>query len=207
MKRLMVFFMFVWFTAASIRAQDMEDLVSKNYFAVGASGGYYAPAGDFSKDTKGNAGPGVRIDVSLGITFYKIVQLRLDLDNEGHGENKSVPGTNKTTIKSSTLSLRYYLVTGKFKPFVSAGGGLADVKVKTELASDSKSMATYLAGIGCEWDISKNVGLDLLGQYRITPSKNAKFNVTGSDVKLGYNANSIGANLGLYYRFSFGSAM
>ena len=207
MKRLPILLSFALLTVGSVFAQDLEDLASKNYFAVGLSGGYYVPIGDFNKSTKGNAGSVVRIDLSLGVTFYKRVQLRLDLDNESHGENKSVPGTNTVTIRSSTLNVRYYIQNQHFKPYVSAGGGLADVKVKAGALSDKQSLITYAAGLGLEWDISKNIGVDLSGQYRVTTSKNKKFELGLAKTKLGYDANSMGVNLGMYYRFGLGSMM
>jgi opacity protein-like surface antigen len=95
---------------------------------------------------------------------------------------------NTSSIKSQSLMLNGYYDfknTSKFTPYLSAGVGFTHIKnTQTDTihhtnASDSDNQFTWSAGIGVNYAISQNVGLDL--SYRYVDAGKYDFTFTHTD--------------------------
>lgn len=100
-------------------------------------------------------------------------------EGESWGE---YPSNISNELTSQLLMLNGYYDfknTSKFTPYVSAGVGFTHVKNKQtngwgETSSDSDNHFTWSAGVGVNYAVSKNVGLDL--SYRYVDAGKFKFN-------------------------------
>jgi opacity protein-like surface antigen len=97
--------------------------------------------------------------------------LRLDnLQDFGLGVTET--RTNNILNTSVELNLRYYLIkSGKFLPYVTAGGGYQTFRNRrNDSASGERTTTTdnlfYQAGAGASWFLSPNVALDGTLRYR-----------------------------------------
>lgn len=115
---------------------------------------------------------------------------------------------NKLTTQSLMLNGYYdFKNTSKFTPYVSAGVGITRVKNEiTELdyqvtQSDSDNHFTWSAGVGVNYAVSQNVGLDL--SYRYVDAGKFKFNTNldGDNVESKFKLSSNEYLLGIRYNF------
>lgn len=118
---------------------------------------------------------------------------------------------NLSSIKSQSLMLNGYYDfknTSKFTPYVSAGVGFTHIKntqtnrIENTSASDSDNQFTWSAGVGVNYAVSQNVGLDLgyryvdAGKYDFTFTHkegvvptNTKFKLSSNEYLLGIRYN------------------
>lgn len=178
--------------------------------------------------TKGVFGGGVAIGYDFNDQFQ--LPVRLELDTTFRGETDAKSGQDITAFGESVhinvknqVRMATYMVNGyydfhnstAFTPYISAGVGLAHVKLKNntipvgfdinETLSASKNNFAWGAGIGAKYAVADNIAIDASYKYinagKVSISKN---NYAG-DEHTSYYANTKAASndfmLGITYAF------
>ncbi|ECG1194229.1 adhesin/invasin protein PagN [Salmonella bongori] len=178
--------------------------------------------------TKGVFGGGV----AIGYDFYDQYQLpvRLELDTTFRGETDAKSGQDITAFGESVhinvknqVRMATYMVNGYYDfhngtaltPYVSAGIGLAHVKLKNntipvgydinETLSASKNNVAWGAGIGAKYAVTDNIAIDASYKYinagKVKISKN---NYAGDEHTSYYTDTKAASNdfmIGITYAF------
>ncbi|NUM80420.1 porin family protein [bacterium] len=195
MKKITMLSLAMLLVAATAFAQDSK-------MSIGLGLGVGLPMGDFSKDTKGNAAMGFGGGLTFGYMVNSNIEVGLGVGYQTFGENKSVPGDNKTTNIPILLNGRYIFAGDKLKPYVGVGLGMTNQTFDTGSNDGSAMVFTWGLGVGALYGMSEKMDLDFGLSYNNVNSDGAKYDFGGGIGKVESTINTpyLGIKVGINYK-------
>nr|VFJ98131.1 MAG: Outer membrane protein beta-barrel domain-containing protein [Candidatus Kentron sp. LFY] len=203
-------FLLISVLSISAFAEGNNLVLKKSFYLSGAIGPTFTRDSDTDVATNNGARESGEIEMDNAMNFslsagrWFTPRLRGDVEfsyrkadmDRLKGQGGIIVPVEDSDVKTiaALVNLKYDILTGNTRPYISAGLGLANHDVKR---GKSDTVFAYQAGVGVISDIDKNISA-FLG-YRYLGTSDIEFSVNGEKYDAEYGAHELHA--GLHYNF------